>query len=1010
MFCLRKEEVVMAQGKHLLTQFSIRRPRLVFFLVLLAVAIAGGQFPKVQFDNDPENMLLPNEPVRVFHRQVKERYALYDAVVVGVVNEDHPDGIFNRKSLGRIHDLSGQLARLHRTEQGFPAVVTPARPGQPEQRFELDLRPEGWWPRLLNLAFRHDPNRLFDQQGQSAIIAREIIAPSVVDNIRQAEQGALAIEYLMETPPLSQAEARTIRDHALGNPLYAGTLFSEDQKAVALYIPIVEKHYSYNVAALVRALTADWPAEDQIYITGLPVAEDTFGVEMLVQMATSAPLAGLAIFVLMLLFFRKLTLIIAPMLVAGASIVLTMGLLIGLGYDVHIMSSMIAIFLMPIAVADAIHILSEFFDTYAQFGDKAATLRHVVGHLFMPMLYTTLTTVAGFSSLATTPIPPVQVFGLHVAFGVAMAWVLTMTLVPAYIMLFVPAKTLAGLTVPKAGEKHPGRLNRFVEGVGSFSFRHAKLILGVTMMVIVVAVYGITRIEVNDNPVNWFTPDHEIRVADDVLNHHFAGTYTAYLVLRGDGATETSLEDWIGYLEAQAEQVWQDPQRLLAFKDLLASAKAGQTHADPFFEVLHVQAAKQDQMFLSDWDDLADTILYLDPQGLSLSILETAIAGRQGAEGLIARLAGEPATAGAALQDQALAMVDLLRPLAYTDFIARVQLEREAPLFKRPAMLRYLEGLQEHLHRSGRVGKTNSAADALKKAAFELQRDVTMADATAEEQAHTAQANLAFYAVPDSVEAVGQVFTQLEGMKKKDSLFHMVTRDYQEANIWFQLTSGDNQDMEQVVRQVDEYLENHAAPFQLEHRWAGLTYINVHWQDKMVRGMLLALISSFAVVLLMMMTLFRSWLFGLMAMIPLTATITLSYGLIGLVGKEYDMPVAVLSALSLGLSVDFAIHFLQRARELQRQYGSWQLAIPHMFKEPAMAISRNAITISVGFTPLLFAPLVPYKTVGFFLATIMAVSWLATLFILAALVTQLRRFLFPKPLPVKEVKHEKILV
>ena len=110
---------------------------------------------------------------------------------------------------------------------------------------------------------------------------------------------------------------------------------------------------------------------------------------------------------------------------------------------------------------------------------------------------------------------------------------------------------------------------------------------------------------------------------------------------------------------------------------------------------------------------------------------------------------------------------------------------------------------------------------------------------------------------------------------------------------------------------------------------------------------------------------------------------------------EYgDLDQAVLSALTLGLSVDFAIHFLERAREEQRRTGSWKEAIRQMFKEPAMAISRNAITISIGFTPLLVAPLVPYRTVGFFLATIMAVSWLATLFILPALMTALARFLF----------------
>jgi hypothetical protein len=146
----------------------------------------------------------------------------------------------------------------------------------------------------------------------------------------------------------------------------------------------------------------------------------------------------------------------------------------------------------------------------------------------------------------------------------------------------------------------------------------------------------------------------------------------------------------------------------------------------------------------------------------------------------------------------------------------------------------------------------------------------------------------------------------------------------------------------------------------------------------------------------MMTLLFRSLFYGILAMIPLTVTITLIYGIIGLVGKDYDMPVAILSALTLGLSVDFAIHFLQRARDLQRELGSWQAASQEMFKEPALAISRNAIVIAVGFTPLLLAPLVPYRTVGFFLATIMAVSWLATLFILPALLTTWEKVAFAK--------------
>jgi predicted exporter len=122
-------------------------------------------------------------------------------------------------------------------------------------------------------------------------------------------------------------------------------------------------------------------------------------------------------------------------------------------------------------------------------------------------------------------------------------------------------------------------------------------------------------------------------------------------------------------------------------------------------------------------------------------------------------------------------------------------------------------------------------------------------------------------------------------------------------------------------------------------------------------------------------------------MLPLTITIVFIYSLLGFTGKDYDMPVAVLSALTLGLSIDFAIHFMQRAREIHESRQNWKDTAEAMFHEPARAIARNALVIAIGFLPLLFAPLVPYRTVGFFMFTIMFVSSIATLYILPAIIT-----------------------
>ncbi len=241
---------------------------------------------------------------------------------------------------------------------------------------------------------------------------------------------------------------------------------------------------------------------------------------------------------------------------------------------------------------------------------------------------------------------------------------------------------------------------------------------------------------------------------------------------------------------------------------------------------------------------------------------------------------------------------------------------------------------------------------------------------------------------------MAQCLLQFQSSHKPDDLWHLVTTDYMHTNLWMQLPSGDNKDMEKVVKAVDKFLAEKPAPVPIRHNWAGLTYINTVWQNKMVYGMLKSFMGSFIIVFIMMSVLFRSPIWGLVCMVPLLITIAVIYGVIGLVGKDYDMPVAVLSALTLGMAVDFAIHFLERARASHDRTGSWQESAGVMFGEPARAIARNVLVIAIGFLPLLAAPLIPYKTVGVFLCAIMALSGAVTLLALPAILTLAEEVLF----------------
>jgi predicted RND superfamily exporter protein len=770
--------------------FSMRFPRIVMVIALLLFVGLATQLPRIKVDTDPENMLPADQAARVFHNQVKKDFAAHDMLIVGVVNDRDSNGVFNPQTLARVHELTREIAQI------------------------------------------------------DGVIRHDLLSLASIDNISQGGPGVVRFEWMMLDPPETREAALAIRDAARRLPTVRGTVVSEDDRAAGIYVPIVSKDESHRIASRIEAIAAGFEGDEEYFITGLPVAEDTFGVEMFKQMGIAAPLAGLIIFLMMWIFFRSVALILSPMIVAIFTVVMTMGLLIGFGFDVHIMSSMIPIFLMPIAVVDSVHILSEFADRYPRIKDRKKTIRVVMDELLQPMLYTSLTSAAGFASLALAPIPPVRVFGVFVAIGITIAFFLTITFIPAYILRLSDAR-IAKLRRTESHDQH--LLSRMLAGLGPRTLAGSKLTVILALVILVVSIIGITRININDNPVRWFRPDHRIRVADRVLNQHFAGTYNAFLVLQKTDEPTT-----------------------------------GHTAAGRIAEFLEETKADDGLDLTGQWRALHESVAQ-EPVATHLQAL---------VEGLVTKIDEAGSDAEAFVWEDVLAVVE--------------SAQTQAKYFQTPDALHYIENLQVALVESGLVGKSTSIADVVKT----VHRELREGDET-------------YYSIPGTSPAVAQTLLTYQSSHRPHDLWHFVTPDLRQANLWLQLKSGNNQDMAAVTNFIDRHIAKNPLPDGTTVGWAGLTYLNVVWQEDMVKGMLNALLGSFVVVFIMMLILFRSFWFGLLAMLPLSVTIAFIYGLIGLVGKDYDMPVAVLSSLTLGLSVDFAIHFLQRTREIHKETDAW---------------------------------------------------------------------------------------
>ena len=748
-----------------LVTFSIDYPKTVIGIVLAITLVFLFQLPKIEIDTDPENMLEKTQPERVFYAEVKKEFGINEFIVLGITDEI---GIYRPQALDAIDRLISGIVKI------------------------------------------------------KGVIVRDVVSLTTTDNIKVREEGILEIRPALHSLPVNAEEMDNLRRDIAGNPFLNEKIISNDGKATAIYIPIQKKDMSYRIGKEVEEIvTRELLPGQRYYLAGLPIAEDTFGYEMFMQMAVAAPMAGLGIMLLLYLTLRKLGFVFIPMMDAMFSIIWAMGALIGTGFPVHIMSSMIPIFLMPIAILNDVHILSEFADRYPAIRDKRKTLLAVMEELYLPSFLAPLTTAVGFSSLALTDIPPVKVFGLFTSFGIAVAWLFSMTIVPATIMLTKEERFLQAF--PHAR----GHLwqKRILKGIGDFSWRRSRTVVAGFIALTLLGIYGISLLQVNDNPVRWFKEGHPLRQADGVMNELFGGTYMAYLIVEGN----------------------------------------------------------------------------------------------------------------------------------------------EPEIIKQPRVMSYMDRLQKHLEDAPLVGKTSSVADIVKRINFVLHNE-----------------NPDYDAVPQNRDAIGQMLFLFQTSGDPDDLDNFLDIDGRKANVWVQMKGGDNRQMTQVEERVASFMKDNPPPDGINIQWSGLTYINKVWQMIMVKGMLYAVIDSFLVVFILIALELRSLLGGILAMLPVTVSIVVAYGLLGLAGKEYDMPIAVCSALALGLGDDLAIHFFHRMQHLYRTSGSLEEANKRFFQEPALASFRMTAVIAVGFSPLLLSSLTPYVTVGTFFAMLMVVAAAVTLLLLPA--------------------------
>ena len=265
---------------------------------------------------------------------------------------------------------------------------------------------------------------------------------------------------------------------------------------------------------------------------------------------------GVFLFIIATLWFvfRKTIWIIVPISSCFFSVIIMMGILGLLGWKVTVISSNFIALMLILTMAMNIHMSTRFLQLKENFPSKNIfeLIVMTTNKMFWPILYTVLTTIIAFLSLIFSEIKPIIDFGWMMTLGLITSFIITFTLLPTLIN-FVPKENIS--------------LKKYEESLitsffAKISQNNPKIIFTITGIIIILSLIGISRLEVENSFINYFSKKTEIYKGMKLIDEKLGGTTPLEVILmfpkkkeekKGD---DDEFEDWGEEEEQDDQKYW----------------------------------------------------------------------------------------------------------------------------------------------------------------------------------------------------------------------------------------------------------------------------------------------------------------------------------------------------------------------------------------------------------------------------------------------------------------------
>lgn len=480
----------------------LKRPKAVLLVLLAVFAFFGYWIKDFRLDASGESIVLEHDEDVRYARTISDRYGSADFVFITYTP---PEDLFSKPSLDRLKRLRGDLRGLKRVASVVTLLDVPLIKNPPGTLKELKdniktLESPEADIRLAIEEFRDSPIY------QNLIVSSELKSTGLQVNFRADRSWA---DLLARRSELLQKE-------------FGGELTpAEDEefsrlKAEYRVYRDERRDQRHEDIAQIREIIDRYRGEADLFLGGVPMIIDDI-IQFITDDLKAFGIGMLAFLIVALgVIFRRKRWILLPMLCCVFSTVTMMGLLGLFGWEVTVVSSNFISLQLIFTMSLAIHIIVRYRELNRASPDEdgRALIREAVRLTFIPCLYASMTTIAGFCSLVICDILPVVNFGWMMTMGLVVSLAVTFLLLPAGLAMMGKA--------PASQEKDFGLpLTSFF---ARLTERRGGAVIAVSLAVAVLTGIGITRLEVENSFINYFKESTEIYQGMKFIDQNLGGT------------------------------------------------------------------------------------------------------------------------------------------------------------------------------------------------------------------------------------------------------------------------------------------------------------------------------------------------------------------------------------------------------------------------------------------------------------------------------------------------------